>query len=84
MEKPVNRTEYTCAREPERVLAAYIGGPCPEAFVEPVGIGAPLAPMPLFLTPHEYIWAPHEATYQSSREVVPSFWRNVLTEGAGP
>src|SRR5437762_5388852 len=36
-------------------LAAYIGGPCPEAFVEPTAVHTALPEMPLFLTPDEYI-----------------------------
>jgi hypothetical protein len=60
-------------------LAAYIGGPCPEAFVEPAAVGTPLPEMPLFLAPDCYVPGPLEATYQSAWEAVPSFWRNVLT-----
>jgi hypothetical protein len=60
-------------------LAAYTGGPCPEAFIEPPAVGAPLLDMPLFLTPDVYILVPLEATYQSAWEAVPSFWRDVLT-----
>jgi len=63
-------------------LAAYIGGPCPEAFVEPATVGAALPQMPLFLTPDEYILVPLEATYQSAWEAVPAFWRNVLDKPA--
>ena len=43
-------------------LAAYIGGPCPEAFVEPVVVGAALKEMLLFLTPDVYVPVPLEAT----------------------
>jgi len=60
-------------------LAAYTGGQSPEAFVEPVAVGASLPDMPLFLTPDVYVAVPLEATYQSSWEAVPSFWRDVLT-----
>ncbi|HEV3263596.1 MAG TPA: DUF4058 family protein [Gemmataceae bacterium] len=64
-------------------LAAYIGGPCPEAFIEPTAVGAPLPEMPLFLTPDVYVPAPLEATYQSAWEAVPSFWREALTAPVG-
>ena len=60
-------------------LAAYIGGPFPEAFVEPVEIGEPLVDVPLFLTPEVYVSGPLEATYQSAMEAVPAFWREILT-----
>jgi hypothetical protein len=62
-------------------LAAYIGGPYPEAFVEPTAVGAALPDMPLFLTPDVYVPVPLEATYQSAWEAVPAFWRDAL---AGP
>jgi hypothetical protein len=63
-------------------LAAYVGGPCPETFVNLTAVGAPLPEMPLFLTADVYVQVPLEATYQSAWEAVPSFWRNVLTAGA--
>jgi Protein of unknown function (DUF4058) len=65
-------------------LAAYIGGPSPEAFVEPTAVGAILPPMPLFLLPDEYVPVPLEATYQAAWEAVPTFWRNVLTDSSPP
>jgi hypothetical protein len=64
-------------------VASYIGGPIPETFAEPAAVGAPLPDAPLFLTPREYIQVPLEMTYQSAWEAVPSYWRNVLTTGAG-
>jgi Protein of unknown function (DUF4058) len=60
-------------------LASYIGGPVPEAFIEPTAVGATLREMPLFLTPEVYVPLPLEATYQSAWEAVPSFWRDVIT-----
>jgi hypothetical protein len=60
-------------------LASYIGGPIPEAFVEPTVVGATLPEMPLFLTPEVYVPLPLEATYQSAWEAVPSYWRDVIT-----
>ena len=59
-------------------LAAYIGGPYGEAFVEPAAVGLPLVDMPLFLTPDRYVPVPLEATYQTAWDAVPSYWRNVL------
>jgi hypothetical protein len=60
-------------------LASYVGGPCPEAFVEPVAVGASLPDMPLFLTPEVYVPFPLEKTYTSAWEAVPTFWQDVLT-----
>jgi Protein of unknown function (DUF4058) len=59
-------------------LAAYIGEPCPEAFVEPTTVGASLPEMPLFLTHDVYVLVPLEVTYQSAWEAVPTYWRDVL------
>jgi hypothetical protein len=59
-------------------LAAYIGGPIPETFVNVTAVGLTLPEMPLFLNPDEYVPVPLEATYQAAWEAVPAFWRNVL------
>jgi hypothetical protein len=66
--------------------AAYIGGPIPEAFIEPFAVGSPLPEMPLFLTTDEYVPVPLEATYALAWQPVPAFWREVLegTRPAGP
>jgi hypothetical protein len=58
---------------------AYLGGPCPEVFLEPVAVGNPLPEMPLFLTSETYVPVPLEATYRAAWEDVPAFWRDVLT-----
>jgi hypothetical protein len=65
-------------------LAAYIGGPCPEAFVEPTAVGRTLVNMPLFLTPDVYVPLPLEPTYQAAWATVPSFWRQVLEAPLAP
>ncbi len=60
-------------------LAAYIGGgEAPEAYVEPVALGASLIEMPLFLEPDAYVPTPLEMTYQSAWEAVPAIWRRKL------
>lgn len=65
-------------------LAAYIGGPVPEAFVEPTSVGSPLAEMPLFLTPELYIPLPLEQSYMTAWEAVPSLYRDVLSSPSSP
>jgi hypothetical protein len=65
-------------------LAGYIGGPVPEAFVQPIAVGAALPEMPLFLTPAVYVPVPLESTCASAWEAVPAFWRNVLTAPSPP
>jgi hypothetical protein len=59
-------------------LAAYRADAWPEAFVEPVAVGAALPEMPVFLTADVYVPLPLEATCQLAWEAVPSFWRDVL------
>jgi hypothetical protein len=73
-----NESSFTLPPDKPLTLAAYIGGPCPEAFVEPTAVGAALPPMPLFYLPDEYVLVPLEATYQAAWEAVPAYWRNVL------
>lgn len=59
-------------------LAAYSAGTLKTAYVEPVGVGQALPPMPLFLTAEGYIEVPLEATYQGAYAGVPRFYRDVL------
>lgn len=73
-----NESNFALPVDRPLTLAAYLGGPCPEAFVEPTAVGAVLKPMPLFYLPDEYVPVPLEATYQAAREAVPAFWRNAL------
>lgn len=77
-----NDNNFTLPADRQLTLAAYTGGLCPEAFIEPTAVGAALAAMPLFLTPDEYIRVPLEPTYQAAWEAVPAFWRNVLASPA--
>jgi hypothetical protein len=68
-------------------LAAYTGGMLPHAYVEPVGLGAVLPDMPLFLDEDRYVNAPLEATYTEAYTGVPQRWRQVIedaTDGARP
>jgi hypothetical protein len=74
--------DFTLPPDRPLTLAAYIGGPCPEAFIQPTAVGASLPEMPVFLTPDVYVPLPLEATYRSAWDAVPSFWRDVL-ERAG-
>src|SRR5262245_42313831 len=60
--------------------ASYIGGPLAEAFVEPVAVGDELPPLPVFLTPADYVSVPLEATYEEAFAAVPEVWQGVLFE----
>jgi hypothetical protein len=59
-------------------LASYVAGPSPEAYLEHLAVGSPLAEMPLFLSPDRYINLPLEPTYLASYRGMPAFWRDVL------
>jgi hypothetical protein len=65
-------------------LAAYMAQRLPEAFVEPISVGQPLADMPLFLTAGYYVNAPLEATYMAAYAGLPSVIREVVDGEAPP
>jgi hypothetical protein len=62
-------------------VASYDAGPPQVAYVEFLGAGDQLPNMPLFLKPEIYVWAPLEATYQTSWSVFPTALKGLL---AGP
>jgi hypothetical protein len=62
-------------------LAAYESGSIVRAHVQPVAVGDPLIPMPLFLEPGRYVELPLEETYQAAFASVPRRWRAVLETG---
>jgi hypothetical protein len=64
-------------------LASYVAGPRPEASLEHLAVGSPLAEMPLFLEPERYVNTPLEPSYLAAYRGMPTFWRDVL-EGKGP
>jgi hypothetical protein len=74
----LNDSDFALPPDRRLTFASYIGGPCPEAFVEPVAVGGTLPDMPLFLRADRYVPAPLEATYQRAWEAVPKIWRDVL------
>ena len=62
-------------------LAAYESGSIVRAHVQPVAVGDPLIPMPLFLEPGRYVEVPLEEIYQAEFASVPRRWRAVLETG---
>ncbi len=75
----VNDVPFALPGDKRLTLAAYVGAPIPEAYVEPVAVGSTLPDMALFLNPRQYVLVPLEATYQSAWNAVPEYWRNFLT-----
>jgi hypothetical protein len=59
-------------------LAAYRAGDPLRAFVEPLAIGQPLTPMPVYLDREHYVSAPLEESYQSAFDRVPRALRGGL------
>jgi len=76
--------DYALPEDKCLTCVSYIGGANAEAFVEFAVVGDPLPPMPLFLTPEEYVSVPLEATYQAAWESMPAYWRDVLTNESLP
>lgn len=74
-------SDFALPGDKRLTLAAYIGGPWPEAFVQPTAVAATLPAMPVFLTPEVYASLPLEPSYQSAWEDVPAVWRQVLDPG---
>jgi hypothetical protein len=68
--------DFALPDEQPLALASYIGGTYPEAFIEPLSVGQPLADMPLFLTPDVYVPAPLESGYQLAWQALPEYWRS--------
>jgi hypothetical protein len=66
---------------PPLTLASYTAGRTVTAYIEPIGVGAELPDMPLFLDPEHYVNVPLESTYCAAWEGVPERWRKVI-EGA--
>jgi hypothetical protein len=74
---------FTLPPQKPLTLAAHIGGPCPEAFVEPVAAGLSLPDMPLFLTTATYVPVPLATTYESAWQAVPLVWRDAILTSPG-
>ena len=71
---------YHLPADANRTVVAYSAGPVKVAYMEPVAVGQPLPPMPLFLTADGigHVEVPLEATYQAAYSGVPRLYRTVL------
>ena len=61
-------------------LMSYVAKMPPEAYLEWIGVGAPLPEMPLFLDTKHYVNVPLEATYQMAYRGVPEYWRTFIEQ----
>jgi hypothetical protein len=64
------------------IVASYIGGDIPTAYVESVGVGDALPSMPIFLSETRYIPAPLEATYGEAWAVFPTMLKQLIERTA--
>jgi uncharacterized protein DUF4058 len=69
---------YVAPPDKPLTLAAYSSGPRKMAYIEPLTVGDPLTPMPLFLTASTYVPVPLEETYEAAYRGVPRRWRVIL------
>ncbi len=60
------------------IVASYIGGETPTAYVESVGVGDELPALPIFLSETRYIPAPLEPTYQQAWADFPSMLQGLV------
>jgi hypothetical protein len=60
------------------IVASYVGGEIPTAYVESVGIGDALPSLPIFLSETRYIPAPLETTYQEAWAVFPAMLKELI------
>jgi hypothetical protein len=60
------------------IVASYLGGDIPTAYVESVGVGDTLPSLPIFLSETRYIPAPLEATYQEAWAVFPAMLKELI------
>jgi hypothetical protein len=60
------------------VVASYLGGDIPTAYVDSVGIGDPLPSLSIFLSETRYIPAPLEATYLEAWAVFPAMLKELV------
>lgn len=64
-------------------VAAYFAGERKTAYVEAVGVGDELPPLPIFLTPYVYVPAPLEESYQTTWLKCPAPVRNYVEDPDG-
>lgn len=60
------------------IVASYVGGDIPTAYVDCVGIGDSLPSLPIFLSETRYIPTPLETTYQDAWSVFPAMLKELI------
>ena len=62
------------------IVASFLGGDLPTAYVEPIGVGDVLPSLPIFLAQDRYIPAPLEATYEQAWAAFPVLLKGLMGE----
>ena len=60
------------------IVASYLGGSVPTAYVESVGLGDTLPSLPIFLSETRYVPAPLESTYEQAWSVFPAMLKDLI------
>jgi hypothetical protein len=60
------------------IVASYLGGDIPMAYVESLGVGDTLPSLPIFLSETRYIPAPLETTYRDAWAVYPTILKQLI------
>ena len=60
------------------IVASYIGGDSPTAYVESIGVGDSLPDIPLFLTEFDYVPCPLNSTYNQAWDVFPAMLKEIV------
>ena len=66
------------------IVASFLSGDLPTAYVESVGLGDPLPSLPIFLSETRYIPAPLEATYHEAWAVFPALHKELIETDEHP
>ena len=69
---------FTAPPSKPLIVASYLGGDIPTAYVDSVGVGDPLPSLPIFLSETRYIPAPLETTYQEAWGVFPAILKELV------
>jgi hypothetical protein len=70
--------KYRAPADEPLTLVSYEAATAVRAYIEPLGAGAVLTPMPLYLEPRGYVLVPLEETYTTAFAAMPRYWREVL------
>lgn len=70
--------DYDLPADEPLTLASYVADVPVEAYLEHLGVGAPLPDMPLFFESEHYVNVPLDNSYHAAFQGVPAYWREVL------